>query len=422
MKSMLSNQETISLDMFQALERSFHEFQTGAQKLAHAYESMQEDFKKLNLELDRKNKELAESLAHHEETQRYLNAILQSMSNGVIGVDVEGTVTQFNDAASKITGCDSSMVLGKKWNEVLATVDKTQDCLPMVLEKGTGYAWNEKVLWHKNGSPVSVAFQSELLRDQNNNIIGAVEILSDISRIKDLEREMQQARTMAALGEMSATVAHEIRNPLGAMGVWAGLLERDIDEGDSRRETLRKIIDGLSRLNKIVSNLLVYSRPFNAQFRNVQINRILSETVDFVEIEIGRLNRHITLERHFDHTEDLIVRADPEKMQQVIMNLCLNALQAMQDEGTLTIQLLKQSRENTDYACFKITDTGSGIDDERIEKIFDPFHTTKENGTGLGLAIVKKFVEHHSGYISVHSILAEGTTFSVFLPLEKHLS
>jgi len=223
---------------------------------------------------------------------------------------------------------------------------------------------------------------------------------------------------MAALGEMSATVAHEIRNPLGAMGVWAGLLERDLDVNDPRRKTLGKITEGLSRLNKIVSNLLVYTRPVKTELRKVQIDRIISEIIDFVQIEIERIGQTISIERLFCQ-EPVFVLVDPEKMGQVILNLCLNAIQAMSAGGTLTIVIEKQSGERSGFANFTISDTGCGIEKEMIGKVFDPFFTTKENGTGLGLAIVKKFVESHSGYIDVKSTVGVGTAVKVFLPLLK---
>jgi signal transduction histidine kinase len=174
----------------------------------------------------------------------------------------------------------------------------------------------------------------------------------------------------------------------------------------------------LSRLNKIVSNLLVYTRPVKAELRKVQIDRIISEIIDFVQIEIERIGQTITINRKFCQ-EPVFVLVDPEKMGQVILNLCFNAIQAMPDNGTLTISVEKHSGERSGFANFTVSDTGVGIEKETISKIFDPFFTTKENGTGLGLAIVKKFVESHSGYIDVKSNVGEGTAVRVFLPLLK---
>jgi len=241
------------------------------------------------------------------------------------------------------------------------------------------------------------------------------ELRSSLARREALEREVQQAKTMAALGEMSATVAHEIRNPLGAMGMWAGLLERDMDPEDPKRKTLGKITDGLSKLNKIVTNLLVYTRPMTAEFRTVRLDALLEEIVDFTEVEIGRLGREIAVEKKFECQEGIYVKADPEKINQAVINLCLNAVQAMEDGGLLCVRLSTDG----EYAQFSIVDTGCGIGTENITKIFDPFFTTKEDGTGLGLAIVKKIIESHMGTIEIASERGVGTSVKCCLPLAR---
>lgn len=409
---------SMSPEIFESLRNAFSEFQEKAERLSSAYEAMQADFKKINIELDKKNSELEESLTRQEEMRTYLNSILESMENGVIGVDIEGNVTHFNRAASEITGYDVTNVMYKPFVDFFGSDTQEEPMLLHVLNTGKEQLRDEKVIWHSDGHPVPVSYQTAILRDSKGTRIGAVEIFSDISRIKALEKEMQQAKTMAALGEMSATVAHEIRNPLGAMGVWAGLLERDISVDDPRRKTLGKIIEGLSKLNKIVSNLLVYTRPVKTELRKVQIDKVVAEIIDFVQIEIERLRQNIVIERKFcDHP--VFVLVDPEKMGQVVLNLCLNAIQAMPENGTLTVHIDKQDDAGHGYAVFTIADTGIGIEKELINKIFDPFFTTKENGTGLGLAIVKKFVESHSGYIDIKSVSGEGTQVKVFLPLLK---
>jgi PAS domain S-box-containing protein len=409
---------TMPVELFESLQNAFSEFQLRAERLSGAYESMQTDFKKINVELDKKNSELEESFSKQEEIKTYLNSILESMENGVIGVDISGNITHFNRAAAEITGYNAQTVLQKKYSAFFGNTSQEEPTLLQVLHTGKELKRDERVIWHQDGHPVPVSFQTAVLRDSKGTRIGAVEIFSDVSKIKALEKEMQQAKTMAALGEMSATVAHEIRNPLGAMGVWAGLLERDLGPDDPRKKTLGKIIEGLSRLNKIVSNLLVYTRPVKAELRKVQIDKILSEIIDFVQIEIERIGQTIVVNRTFCN-DPVYVLVDPEKMGQVVMNLCLNAIQAMPDGGELSVAVENNSKNRHGFANFSIIDTGIGIEKETISKIFDPFFTTKENGTGLGLAIVKKFVESHSGYINVKSKPGKGTIVKVFLPLLK---
>ena len=406
---------TIPQEMFEALSRAFEDFQVRAEKLREAYGRMQEDFKKVNIELDAKNEQLAQSLRKQEEIQLYLNSILESMNNGVIGINIVEHITHFNRAASDITGYSSAEVLGKKYSDFFLKGVDEESSLLQVLRTGRGLNRDEKAIRHKEGHPLPVSFQTAMLRDPGGAPIGAVEIFSDISRLKALEEEMQQAKTMAALGEMAATMAHEIRNPLGAMGMWADLLEREIPAESGSKKLVNRIIEGLGRLNRIVSNLLVYSRPVRPNLRRVALDQVLSETVDFVGIEIERQEQKVKLMKLLDGGP-VFVQVDPEKLQQVIMNLSLNAIQAMPKGGTLTVQIDRSCSAKAGYTSFSVIDTGSGIAPEVLDKIFDPFFTTKANGTGLGLAIVKKIVESHAGYIDVNSTPEQGTTVQVFLP------
>ncbi len=407
--------------MFDALASAFQDFQAKAETLSDAYRRMQEDFKKVNIELDNKNEQLAQSLKKQEEMQVYLSSILESMNNGVIGVDIMERITHFNKAASEITGYSQEEVLNKKYADFFHKgVDEESTLLHAVRTRKV-MARDEKTIWHKNGHPVPVSFQTALLQDPAGSSLGAVEIISDVSAIKAMEQEMRQAKTMAALGEMAATVAHEIRNPLGAMGMWADLLEREIPQENPSRKLVNKIVEGLGRLNRIMSNLLVYSRPVKPQPRKVALEHLLSETIDFVGIEIDRQDQKVSIVKQWGN-ESVYVLVDPEKLQQVVMNLSLNAVQAMPSGGTLTVRIDKDSsdQEKPGLVSFSLIDTGGGIPAEHLGKIFDPFFTTKANGTGLGLAIVKKIVESHAGYIDVFSVEGKGTTMKVFLPTAKN--
>lgn len=418
MNTGLTENNLPNIQLFESLQKAFSDFQIRAERLSNAYALMQENFKKVNLELDSRNAELKHSLLKQEEIQTYLYSILESMENGVIGIDIDGVITHFNRAASAVTGYDVKSVIGKKFVDAFVNNSGSEFSLIQLLKTGHELKRDEKVFWHKDGHPVPISYQTALLKDSSGKCIGAVEIFSDISKIKALEEEMHQAKTMAALGEMSATVAHEIRNPLGAMGMWAGLLERDLTSDDPRKKTLGKIIEGLSRLNKIVSNLLVYTRPVKSEFRRVKLSQILEEIVDFIQIEIERLGIKTEINKKLND-DGVYVLADPEKIGQIVMNLCFNAIQAMADGGTLTVAVENDIHKNGGFTSFLINDTGCGIEKENISKIFDPFFTTKENGTGLGLAIVKKLVESHSGYIDIKSEIGKGTTVRVFIPVLK---
>ena len=227
-------------------------------------------------------------------------------------------------------------------------------------------------------------------------------------QIQKMQEEIHQSRVLRALGEMAATVAHEIRNPLGGIAGYAGLLARSIPPEDPKRRYVDKIIGGISSLNKIVSNLLVYTRKTNLQKQNTDLVAWAEAILSHVEIEIAMEKKKILIERDFP-PEPLNAEIDGEKLQQVMFNLLINGIQAIESEGKILVSI--KSREN--FAEIIVSDTGKGIEAEHLKSIFTPFFTTKEQGTGLGLAIAKKIVDLHEGEISVQSALNKGTQFCI---------
>ena len=231
----------------------------------------------------------------------------------------------------------------------------------------------------------------------------AVEIQAE--QIKKMQEEVNQSRVLSALGEMAATVAHEIRNPLGGIGAYASLLARNIPPQDANRKYVDKIIDGINSLNNIVGNLLAYTKKTNLQKQNVDMAAWAESILAHVEIEMK-----VGIERNFP--SELHADIDGEKMQQVMLNLLKNSIQAIEPGGKISVSL--SSSEH--FAEITVADTGKGIVQEDLKKIFTPFFTTKEQGTGLGLAIVKKIVDLHEGEISVESVVGNGTKFCIKLP------
>ncbi|MDR3002410.1 MAG: GHKL domain-containing protein [Fibromonadaceae bacterium] len=229
-------------------------------------------------------------------------------------------------------------------------------------------------------------------------------------QLKKMQEEVNQSRVLSALGEMAATVAHEIRNPLGGIGSYASLLARGIPPEDPKRKYVDKIIGGVSSLNKIVSNLLAYTKKTNLQKQNTDLVTWVEAILAHAEIEIEKEKKNVRIERNFP-SEPLCAEIDNERLQQVMLNLLINSIQAIEAEGKITVCI--RSREN--FAEIIVADTGKGIDPEHLSSLFTPFFTTKEQGTGLGLAIVKKIIDLHEGKISVESTQA-GTSFCIEIP------
>lgn len=231
-------------------------------------------------------------------------------------------------------------------------------------------------------------------------------------QLKKMQEEVQQSRVLSALGEMAATVAHEIRNPLGGIGGYAGLLARSIPPEDPKRKYVDKIIGGISSLNKIVSNLLVYTKKTNLQKQKTDLSLWAEAILAHAEIEIEKENKNICIERNFP-TEPLYADIDAERLQQAMLNLLINSIQSVEEEGKIIVSISLSDN----FAQISVADTGKGIEQENLKNIFTPFFTTKEQGTGLGLAIVKKIVDLHEGSIEAESLVGKGTSFYIKIPL-----
>ncbi len=279
----------------------------------------------------------------------------------------------------------------------------------------------EETLTDRHGRAVPVSFSTAPLTDAEGDTTGAVVTFDDISRLQELSQQASRVSTLTALGEMAATVAHEIRNPLGGIGGFAGLLERDLDVEDPRRRLVKKIVEGVESLNRMVTNLLNYTRPLQLNMRPVDFLEVVEDCLGFFEIDAGNRLDHVELRRDFP-AESLPCRTDPEQIQQIVLNLLHNAVQAMPSVGQIRVGVAEPSSEanasglSGPCIALTVTDSGVGMTEEVKEKLFMPFFTTKEDGNGLGLATAKKVIEAHGGEILVESAPREGSAFTLYIP------
>ena len=345
--------------------------------------------------------------------------ILEGLGTGVIAVDTQGRITLLNPAARTILGLpEDAVFLDKPVLQVLAEASE----LSNALAAGIVRADQEKRITRPDGTQVPLRYNTRCLYDKAGNISGAVETFEDISKLQELSRQASRVSTLTALGEMAATVAHEIRNPLGGIGGFAGLLERDLAIDDPRRRLVKKIMEGVASLNRMVTNLLNYTRPLQLNLRPVDFVEVVEDSIGFFEIDAGNRLEEIELQRDYG-SGTLPCQTDPEQIQQIVLNLLHNAVQAMPQGGSLRIGVDEvDSSENSetvlDTPCITLTvsDSGMGMSEDIRSKLFMPFFTTKEDGNGLGLATAKKVIEAHGGDIMVKSAPNEGAAFTIFLP------
>jgi len=400
-------------DEISSLIQAFEYFAENTEKLRESYDLLQEKISILDLELEKKNVELDLSLRKMDSIRNHLENILESMSMGVVVIDLDGNISIFNCAASELTGFSAQSVIGKPYTESLGKKIPVELTPLYTLQKGIKRSNKEKEIYTKTGKAIPVEYSTSLVTNERGEILGAVELFSDLRKIKKLQEEVQHSRTLAALGEMAGNVAHELRNPIGGIGGFAALLERDLDVEDPRRKLVQKIIEGVARLNNIATNLLVYTRPVRIKKRSENIVQVVDDVLSLVQVELEQDESNIQLKKRYE-VDSLEVLVDPELLQQVLLNIVKNAVQAMSYEGELEVGII--NIKNKDWVEIFVKDSGTGIPEEDMKKLFLPFFTTKADGTGLGLAIAKKIVDAHNGSITVDTGKNGGATFHINLP------
>jgi two-component system sensor histidine kinase PilS (NtrC family) len=322
--------------------------------------------------------------------------ILQNIKSGMIYTNAAGKILLINHSAEQII--EKGLIIGKNINQLNISVT-----YPII----TGNF--KTTLTFDNYQKIIDLNVTEHI-DQDNILKGYIIILQDITKLWEMEQQIKKKEKLAAIGELSANIAHEIRNPLAALKSSIEMLKEGKTSGLNAVRLMDIAIKEMDRLNKIITNFLTYSSPGAMNFTQFSLITLLNETIDMIESAISPKS-NIKIFRRFD--QDIILKGDMDRLTQVFWNLGLNGLQSLNDVGILEITAQKAGA----YVKILFRDTGVGINEGDMEKIFYPFYTTKPKGTGLGLAMVFRTVEDHSGNIKVQSIVGEGTTFIVTLPI-----
>jgi len=441
-------EEVTNTDGVQLFRQAFGAFNGSAQKLAMYYQRLEERVRALDVELESRNRALKESLREKEEVKNYLRNILESLTTGVIVLDLKGDITTFNAAAENITDLQAAEVKGEKFDNVFGSdffrnTELDFKCLREMRE-------NTRIETEINRDDRSV-FHLDLsvsqVKDRKGSNLGIVLTLQDITRVKELEDQANRADRLAAMGEMAAKIAHEIRNPLGSIELFASVLKKELQDSGEYSALAGHISSGVNSINNIISNILLFIRPQQEpDFKIIDIRDPLEDSL-FFSTHLTKSDDGIEVSSHYS-PEPLTIRADPELMKRVFLNLILNAIQAMPDGGRLAIDvkeineqcktaghyvssrpilmrpLKRSSRRAVPHQSgsveIRFADTGTGISKAQISRIFHPFFTTKKRGTGLGLAIVHNIIKDHGGAINIDSSEGEGTVCVVRLPLHSN--
>jgi len=370
---------------------------------------------------DLKNKESdlkrlqAEAVARAEQVESYNEDILRSIASGVITCDSHGAITTFNAAAERILGHQAREVIGRGCDRVFGTESPIAAMVEQSLNERTSISRRE---WSfsRGADRKWVGFSSTLLRDKADRVIGATIVFTDLTEIKRLEEQVEAERRLSILGEMSAGIAHEFRNYMGTIRGWSKLLANRLPDQDAGRPMAEAIIRELDVMQRLIEDLLAFGRDLQPQREPVPLRRLLDEAAKVIaDVPNARLGLTVAPEV----PENVVW--DGTLMRQAVKNVIQNAAEAMPDGGCVTIDVTCLPLR-PGWIELAITDTGVGISQEYLPRIFLPFFTRKAKGHGLGLALVQKIVLAHQGHIRVHSEEGVGTTFFINVPVAEILA
>ena len=350
--------------------------------------------------------------------QAFREDIMRNMASGMVAVDLSGRVLTMNAAAEELTGVDLADLRGGETGRLDPPGGGITELLRKTLRTRRNIRRVERAVRRSDGSAFPAAWATTLLRNPVGEVYGAVAIFDDLSEIKDMEERIRALDRLAALGRFTAGIAHEIRNPLTGIGTGVQYLARHLGEDPSQRENLDFIEREIDRLNRIVEDLFRVTHPHPLRKSLEPVSGLVERAL----LSVGSAPAERGLELRLHLAEDLPpVPVDPDQIQQVLLNLIKNAVEATPSGGTVEIHAYASAPDDDrPKMAIQVIDTGPGIDPEDLAHIFEPFFTKgKAGGTGLGLYVSHGIVERHGGEIHVANAHGGGAVFTVKLPMDR---
>jgi PAS domain S-box-containing protein len=362
----------------------------------------------------------------NEEARRAFQAqVLAQVSQPVVATDITEIITYWNEAAERLFGFSAAEALGRNGSELLKSrwAPEAYDAMVAAL-KSQASAWQGELhLTTKAGEPVTVEASVRLVRDDTGKPLRGITVMQDVTASRHLQEQLRQSQKMEAIGLLAGGVAHDFNNLLAVILGFSELASRKLPPGHPVAQQLSEVFEAARRGGELTRKLLAFSRKQIIQPRPLDVRSSVDDFTRMIRRIVGE-DVELVVERA---DEALAVRADPVQLEQVLLNLCTNARQAMPEGGTLRLTTRATAFDDAfvarhpwarggSFAEIAVSDTGVGMDTKTRARIFEPFFTTKREGTGLGLSTVYGIVQQHGGFIHVESAPREGTTFRVFLP------
>jgi two-component system, NtrC family, sensor histidine kinase PilS len=365
------------------------------------------------VEQERKTKrQLAEKTSAFDRLDLLHRSIIESVDTGILAVNLEGHIRSFNRAAEEISGYTFSEVRNRSIEDVFpgasALINRAESYDRVRLRRRL-----EIVIRKKSGESMVLGLSESPLYERGVKI-GSILIFQNLTAVKEMERESEKNKQLAFVGQMAAGLAHELRTPLQSISGSIQILRRDLDLEPTDERLMQVILRAKDQMESLVKNFLLMARSNQGKKTETDVGRLVEEVMESLAYGTEWNPR---VEVHKSFHQGLLVVGDPAEIRQILWNLIINAMQAMPGGGTLGVTVSPDTLDDRMPAVrIEIADTGCGIDPDQLEKIWEPFYTTKERGSGLGLAIVRRIVETHGGVVEVMSDSLQGTRFSIRLP------
>jgi two-component system, NtrC family, sensor histidine kinase HydH len=338
----------------------------------------------------------------------YTENVMESMADALISIDREKKIVTLNRRAAEVLGATEKELKGRGIAELLGEdIEKV-----LGWEGPTGVIRDREIeVNHRSGKEIPLSLSAAPLKDETGREMGSVLLLRDLREIRDLQEKVRRSERLASLGRLAAGVAHEIRNPLSSIRGFAQFFMQRFKGQEKEEEYASVMVKEVDRLNRVITELLDFARPKEPHREPHSLKEILEHTVGVLKPELAKKKAGVEKQVESGLPQ---ARLDRDQISQAFLNLLINSLEAMEEGGKIRVGI---RREGQDSLQVSIGDTGKGIPREDLEKVFEPFFSTKRKGTGLGLAIVHQIVEGHGGDIQVESLEGEGTTFRITLPV-----
>lgn len=343
------------------------------------------------------------------DARKFASEVVTNLPVGIIVVDPQYRILYSNDLAGALLRKPDALVKGRRSKELIP--DSIWGLHDRVLS-GLIVAEKEVTLHNESGKNVPVAVSATHIRGEDGSVSGSMFVLKDLTEIRELELKSQRIEKLATIGNLAAGIAHEVRNPLSSIKGYVTYFGTLFEDGSDNRKAADLMAEEVDRVNRVISELLEFARPSDLRFTEFNIEDLIDQSIRVVRHEAGIAG--VEISKRID--PDLpALNADIDRMTQVMLNLYINAIQAMKDGGLLSVSV----RKTKAAMMIKVEDTGNGISGKALKQIFDPYFTTKNNGTGLGLAIAHKIIENHNGTIEVASREGIGTSIAISLPINN---